>query len=271
MNAMGENQVGESEESGAAETPMLEVRALRRSFGGVQAVADATFAVPRGELFGLVGPNGAGKSTVMNLIAGSARPDAGEVLFEGRNLSGLSDYQRARAGLVRVFQHSTEFGRMTVLENLLVASPTMSAQTYRALLWTRRRSWERQEAEAVEEGLALLSRVGLRSLANDYAGTLSGGQKRLLELLRAVMAKPKLLLLDEPFAGVHARNTEIVCVLLEELHGEGVTILMTEHELRLVRRLCRQAIVMARGRVLFIGEPGEGLSRQEVIEAYVSA
>jgi ABC-type branched-subunit amino acid transport system ATPase component len=250
--------------------PLLEVTGLRRSFAGVRAVVDVTFDVPQGSLYGLIGPNGAGKSTVMNIIAGSTGADGGTVRFRGRVINSLPDYRRARAGIIRAFQHSTEFGQMTVLESLLVANPDMTGQTYRSLLATRRRTWRAQEERAIHESLELLERVDLRRSANEYAAALSGGQKKLLELLRAISARPALLLLDEPFAGVHVRNTEAVCELLTKLRDDGVTILMTEHELGLVERLCSEAIVMARGSVIFRGSLAAGLQDREVVEAYVA-
>jgi ABC-type branched-subunit amino acid transport system ATPase component len=250
--------------------PLLEVTGLRRGFAGVQAVTDVTFDVPEGALYGLIGPNGAGKSTVMNIIAGSIAAEGGTIRYQGQVINSLPDYRRARAGIIRAFQHSTEFGRMTVLESLLVARPGIAGQTYRSLLTTRRRTWRAQEEQAISESLDLLDRVGLRRCANDYAGELSGGQKKLLELLRAVSARPALLLLDEPFAGVHVRNIEAVCALLTELRDRKVTILMTEHELSLVERLCSEAIVMARGNVIFRGHLTQGLRDREVVEAYVA-
>ncbi len=249
---------------------LLSVSGLARSFGGVQAVCDASFDVPAGALYGLIGPNGAGKSTVMNLIAGSQQPDRGDICFRGELINRMPDYRRARRGIIRAFQHPTVFSRMTVLESLLVAFPTIPGQTYRSIFSCRRRAWREREDEAVTRCIALLDRFDMRGAANEYAANLSGGQKKLLELLRAVCAEPVLLLLDEPFAGVHVRNVEGVCELLTELRESGVTILMTEHELSLVERLCSVAIVMARGRIIYRGSLAEGLQDEEVIEAYVA-
>lgn len=249
---------------------LLAVSGLTRSFGGVRAVADVSFAVPRGALYGLIGPNGAGKSTVMNILAGTERTDRGEIVFQDHLVSSLPDYKRARAGIVRAFQHPTEFGHMTVLESLLVASPDLPGQTYQGVFSARRRRWSEPEERQIERSVALLDRFDMRRTANEYASDLSGGQKKLLELMRAVCANPVLLLLDEPFAGVHVRNVEAVCQLLNELQESGVTILMTEHELNLVERLCEVVIVMARGSVIFQGPLSTGLQEQEVIQAYVA-
>lgn len=249
---------------------LLSVSGLARSFGGVQAVCDASFDVPAGALYGLIGPNGAGKSTVMNLIAGSQQPDGGDICFRGELINRLADFRRARRGIIRAFQHPTVFSRMTVIESLLVATPTIPGQTYRSIFSCRRRAWREREDAAVTRCIALLDRFDMRGAANEYAANLSGGQKKILELLRAVCAEPVLLLLDEPFAGVHVRNVEGVCELLTELRDGGVTILMTEHELSLVERLCSVAIVMARGRIIYRGSLAEGLQDEEVIEAYVA-
>jgi ABC-type branched-subunit amino acid transport system ATPase component len=250
--------------------PLLAVSELKRHFAGVQAVSDVSFEIPIGAVYGLIGPNGAGKTTVMNIIAGSVRADAGAVTYRGERIDGLPDFKRARRGIVRAFQHPMLFSQMTVLENLLVAHPTMAGQTYRSLVLSRKRIWRQQEDEAVVRSLELLDRVNLRQSANEYAATLSGGQRKLLELLRAVCAQPTLLLLDEPFAGVHVQNIEVVCELVGQLQSSGVTILMTEHELSLVERLCSVAIVMARGQVIYQGSLAEGLQEKGVVEAYVA-
>lgn len=251
-------------------TTILSVAGVSRSFGGVHAVDGVSFDVPAGTIYGLIGPNGAGKSTLMNLIAGSERADTGRIAFRGEDIHRLPDYGRARKGLVRAFQHPMVFDQMTVLESLLVASPNIPGQTYRSIFSSRRRAWREQEEKAIARCLTFLDRFDLRSSANEYAANLSGGQKKLVELLRAVCAEPRLLLLDEPFAGVHVRNVEAVCQLLLELCDGGVTILMTEHELSLVERLCTVAIVMARGRVIYQGGLAEGLEEEEVIQAYVA-
>jgi ABC-type branched-subunit amino acid transport system ATPase component len=252
------------------DTTLLAVSGLSRSFGGVQAVADVSFEVPPGSLFGLIGPNGAGKSTVMNILAGTERTDTGTVAFRGEVVSHLPDYKRARKGIIRAFQHPTVFGRMTVLESLLVAFPHLPGQTYRDVFSRRRKHWSELEDQMIEVSKSLLDRFDMRRTANEYSENLSGGQKKLLELMRATCADPVLLLLDEPFAGVHLRNVEAVCQLLTELRDRGVTILMTEHGLDLVDRLCEVVIIMARGSVIYQGRLAEGLSDQEVIQAYVA-
>ena len=249
---------------------LVAVAGLSRSFGGVQAVADVSFSVPPGALYGLIGPNGAGKSTVMNILAGTERADRGTITFRGRPVHRLADFRRARLGIVRAFQHPTIFSRMTVLESLLVAFPDLPGQTYREVFSLRRGRWAERQEEMIGRAVALLDRFDMRRTANEYTSDLSGGQKKLLELMRAVCADPVLLLLDEPFAGVHVRNVEAVCQLLAELSGRGVTILMTEHELHLVERLCEVVVVMARGSVIYQGSLAAGLKEQEVIQAYVA-
>ncbi len=249
-------------------TVLLTVRDARRAFGGVRAVESVSFEVRAGTITGLIGPNGAGKSTMLGIVAGAIRPSAGAITFDGRDITGLPTYRLARRGLVRTFQLSSEFARLTVLENLLVAAPGQRGES----LWGAlrgRRSWRRQEAESVEQARALLDRFALSDKEDEYAGNLSGGQKRLVELMRGLMGRPRLLLLDEPMAGVNPTLARRIAGYLEELRDGGLTMLMVEHELALVERLCDPVVVMAQGRVLSQGTMGELRGRREVVDAYL--
>ncbi len=181
--------------------PVLAVQHLHREFGGVHAVNGASFTVPPGRITGLIGPNGAGKSTALNIIAGALKPSAGTVSYHGKDITGLPSYKVARHGIIRTFQLSSEFAALTVLENLLVAAPAQRGEA----LWQAalgKRYWRPQERAMVERARQLLARFDMSAKEDEYAGNLSGGQKRLLELMRGLMANPALLLLDEPMAGV---------------------------------------------------------------------
>jgi len=241
---------------------------LHKQFGGVQAVNGASFTVPAGQITGMIGPNGAGKSTVLNIIAGALRPDGGMVSYLGHDITGLRPYQVARHGVIRTFQLSSEFAALTVLENLLVAVPAQRGER----LWQAalgKRYWRPQERANVERARQLLARFDMSAKEDDYAGNLSGGQKRLLELMRAMMAGPALLLLDEPMAGVSPSLARRIEQHLLDLCREGLTMLMIEHELAVVERLCDPVIVMAQGRVISQGTMADVRADQEVLDAYL--
>jgi ABC-type branched-subunit amino acid transport system ATPase component len=258
----------ESQAVTQASATLLRVEGLACHFGGVRAVQDATFDVRRGTITGLIGPNGAGKSTVINLISGRTRPTRGSVRFGGAEIVGLRPHQVARHGIVRTFQQANVFGGLTVLENLLVGAPPWRGESIASALGPKR-AWSGREAELLELAWELLRRFGLEVIANEYAKALSGGQRRLVELMRALMARPRLLLLDEPMAGVSPSLALSVADRLMELRDEGMTMLMVEHELRLVEKLCDPVVVMARGTVLAEGSMAELQSNQEVVDAYL--
>jgi ABC-type branched-subunit amino acid transport system ATPase component len=248
--------------------PALEVRDLRIDFGGVHAVDGTSFSVPTGRVIGLIGPNGAGKSTALKLIAGALRPTSGEILHNGEDIAGKPAWEVARRGLIRTFQLSAEFARLTVIENLLVAAPGQRATTFLGSL-RGKRYWRGQQRELIERARQLLDEFGIAAKADEYAGTLSGGQKRLLEISRALMAEPKLLLLDEPLAGVNPTLRLTVEEHLRRLRDEGMTMVMVEHELSAVERCCDSVIVMAQGRVLASGSMEEMRANEEVVDAYL--
>ena len=256
--------------AGQSAPPMLVVSGLARDFGGVHAVTGANFVVPSGVLYGLIGPNGAGKSTLLNILAGAESPSAGKIEYQGMDITRWPAHARARRGLVRTFQHSREFARLTVLENLLVAAKGMPGESFGHVFTRRARTWRPQETAALQRARALLARFGLQVKENDYAGELSGGQKRILEVLRAVMTEPQLLLLDEPLAGVNPRVADEIGSYLGELRSGGLTMLMVEHEFERVEALCDSVIVMAQGSVIFEGHLRDARKHEEVIRAYVS-
>jgi ABC-type branched-subunit amino acid transport system ATPase component len=251
-----------------ARPPLLRVEGLACHFGGVLAVRDATFDVQPGTITGLIGPNGAGKSTVINLISGSIRPARGSVRFDGGEIAGQRPHEIAHRGIVRTFQQANVFGGLTVLENLLVGAAPWRGERASAALG-RKHAWSATEAGLRDQAWDILRRFGLEGIANDYARALSGGQRRLVELMRALMAQPALLLLDEPMAGVHPALAASIADRLLEMRGAGMTMLMVEHELRLVEKLCDPVVVMVRGAVLAEGSMAELQSNQEVVDAYL--
>ena len=252
----------------AVTKPILSVFDVVREFGGLRAVDGATFDAQRGRITGLIGPNGAGKSTLLGIIAGAIKPDGGEIMFDGSDITGWPSHQIARLGMIRTFQLSAEFSKLTVLENLLVAAPHQKGES---LLGAElgRLYWGPSEDALVTLARETLDRFGMTAKENEPAANLSGGQKRLLEIMRALMAKPKLLLLDEPFAGVNPTLALEIETYLVDLRNEGLSMIMVEHELAVVERLCDPVVVMAQGKVISEGTMADVASRQEVLDAYL--
>ena len=241
---------------------------VSREFGGVHAVKDVSLEVRRGTLTGLIGPNGAGKSTLLAMLAGTLAASGGTISYRGQDVTPMPAYRRARLGLVRTFQLASEFKRLTVMENLLSAVPRNRGDSLRGSLLGRR-YWRADETAAIERAERLLERFGLAGLANNYAGDLSGGQRRLVEIMRALMTEPSMLLLDEPMAGVHPDLARRIGRQLTELCADGMTILMVEHELAIMDEFCNPVVVMADGSVLAEGTMDQLRARSEVVEAYL--
>lgn len=249
---------------------LLTIEGLSVAYRHNRVLDDVSLRVPTAKITAVVGPNGAGKSTLLHALAGTAPVGSGTVLHRGQDITRLSPFRRSRRGIVRTFQMPADFGRLTVLENLLVADRTVRGNGFRHVFSRPRRSWQASESAAVAKARALLTEFGLDAKENDYAGDLSGGQRRILELLRAVTAGPELLLLDEPFAGVHASIIETISEFLVTLRERGITVLMVAHELDAVERLTDAVVVMARGQVLFEGSMAQARKQQEVVDAYVA-
>src|SRR5674476_272412 len=250
------------------EVTVLEAVELTRHFNGVPAVAGVSFPLVNGRLTGLIGPNGAGKSTTLAMLAGTLPVSSGSIRYLGQDITAMPAYKRARRGLVRTFQLASEFKRLTVLENLLSAVPSQPGDSMRGALLGRR-YWSAGEEQAIAEATTMLERFDLTKYANHYAGDLSGGQRRLVEIMRALMAAPTVLLLDEPMAGVHPHLAREIGHQLVALCEEGMTILMVEHELSIMDEFCDPVVVMAEGAVLAQGTMGELRNRSEVVEAYL--
>jgi neutral amino acid transport system ATP-binding protein len=248
---------------------LLEARELRKSFGGVVAVDGASFEVAEGSITGLIGPNGAGKTTAFNLISGFMRADAGAVCFAGSRIERWRGDRIARAGLVRVFQTPRVLTKMTVLENLMLAAKNQLGEGLFMALAAHGRVGER-EREVRERALATIETLRLSHLVNAFAGALSGGQRKLVELGRALMAEPRMILLDEPMAGVAPALADELLDHIRKLRVErGVTMLVIEHDIDVVMTISDRIIVMDEGRVIADGPPDEIQRNERVIEAYL--
>jgi ABC-type branched-subunit amino acid transport system ATPase component len=246
----------------------LEVTGLTKAFGGVKAVNDASLSVRAGSLTGLIGPNGAGKSTMINMISGFESPDSGAILFDGESIAGRSPYAISRLGLMRSFQTPREWPGLTVMENMLLATPIEGRETVWRGVFTpgRLRAAESRDRVQARE---LLDEVGLLRLKDEPAGNLSGGQKRLLEFARLAAASPRLVLLDEPQAGVNPVLRERMAELIRNMVGGGVTVLMVEHNLPFLESLCDTVIVMALGSCIATGSMSELRANASVVDAYL--
>ncbi|MBD2494882.1 ABC transporter ATP-binding protein [Nostoc sp. FACHB-280] len=249
--------------------PLLAASGLCKSFGGIKAVNEAQIEVLKGSITGLIGPNGAGKTTLFNLLSNFIRPDKGRVIFDGEQIQQLQPYQIAQQGLVRTFQVARTLSRLSVLENMLLAAQKQTGESF----------WQvqlqphvvaKEEKELQERAMFLLESVGLAHKAQDYAGGLSGGQRKLLEMGRALMTNPKLILLDEPAAGVNPRLIDDICDRIVTWNRqEGLTFLIIEHNMDVIMSLCDRVWVLAEGQNLADGTPNEIQSNPQVLEAYL--
>lgn len=251
-----------------APRPILEVNGVSLAYGGTRAVNGVSLTIARGEILAIVGPNGAGKSSLVEIISGAVRPASGQVVFDGVDVTHKPAYQVARLGLTRTYQLPTEFRQLTVLENLMVGAHGQRGAKLRYAL-AGRRAWARQEAELRARARDLLTDFGLAGWEDAYAGSLSGGQRRILEIARALMSEPKLLVLDEPTAGVTPAIVAEIERFVETLRDRGLTFLIIEHELEFVERQADRVVVMAAGRVVADGSMAKLRLNPEVIDAYL--
>jgi len=250
-------------------TAILEVEDVVRTFGAVRAVDGATFAVEAHSITGLIGPNGAGKSTLFATIAGSLKPTSGRIVFSGRRIDRQPAYRVARAGVVRTYQAARVLTRMSVLDNVLLASKGHPGEGLTGIALRPRGSRD-HEMRASVRARELLALVGLDSHAHAYAGTLSGGQRKLLDLARVLMLEPSVVLLDEPMAGVApALRVELLEHILAVRRDHGITFLVVEHDLDFVMQAADRIVVMNEGRVLTIGSPAEVRANEQVVDAYL--
>lgn len=248
---------------------LLAVEDVAKRFGGVRAVDGATLDVARGSITALIGPNGAGKSSLFNVVTGFERPDRGRVRFDGESIYRLPPHAIARRGMVRTFQLTKTLSVMTVLDNMLLAAPDHPGERLASVV-VRPVRWRRREREVRARAALLLERFDLAGVAHDYAGTLSGGQRKLLELARALMLDPRLVLLDEPLAGVNPTLGRRLLAHIEELRDrDGTTFLFVEHDMEVVMNHSDRVIVMAAGKVIADGPPHQVRGDERVIEAYL--
>ena len=246
---------------------LLQVEGIAQSFGGVQAVRGVTFEVPESAFYGLIGPNGAGKSTLIDCLSGALSSYSGHVTFAGHDITRWPMHRIAQLGLIRSFQVSRMFGGLTVQSSLMVAAPAQRGEQLGSALLG---SWHPQETQTAKSADDMLKGFELDRLRDQYAAATSGGQQRLIELSRSLMARPKMLLLDEPFAGVSPTNRQKLAAWLRQLNAEsGLTILMVEHRLEMVEELCQSIVVMAEGRVLTQGSMAQLRANPEVVAAYL--
>jgi branched-chain amino acid transport system ATP-binding protein len=248
---------------------MLEVKEVEKNFGGLTAVSDCSLKVEEGSITGLIGPNGAGKTTLFNVITGHYKPDKGEIVFQGQGIDGLLPHQIFHKKIYRTFQITREFSQMTVLENvMLMPDHQIGEKVWNT--WFRPASVRRQEKAIKEKALEVLEFVELIDLKDEYAGSLSGGQKKLLELARSMMAEPKMVLLDEPGAGVNPTLMRKLIANIKKLCEEKkITFFLIEHDMDLIMNLCNPVIVMSEGKKLAEGTPDEIKKDERVLEAYL--
>ena len=249
--------------------PLLDVSGLTMRFGGLLAVDGVHLSVEPGQIVSMIGPNGAGKTTVFNCLTGFYKPSGGKIIFDGREIQGMPGFKVARRGMIRTFQHVRLFKEMTVVENLLVAQHQhMNTNLLSGLFKTP--GYRRSEQEALERAADWLDRVDLHAFANRPANTLAYGQQRRLEIARCMVTQPKLLMLDEPAAGLNPRETDDLKELISELRDQHqITVLLIEHDMKLVMSISDRIVVINQGRPLAAGTPDEIKQNPDVIKAYL--
>jgi branched-chain amino acid transport system ATP-binding protein len=261
---------GIDERTGVAKSdPILVADGITRRFGGLTAVNVDHCEVQRGAITALIGPNGAGKTTFFNLVTGFDHPDSGTCSFEGEPLDGLSSYKIARRGMVRTFQLTKSLARLRVLDNMKLGAAGQTGEGFfRALVRPR---WRDQEEEVTERADALLARFNLTHMRDEFAGELSGGQRKLLEMARALMAQPRLLMLDEPMAGVNPALAQTIIGHVQQLREDGLTVVFVEHDMDVVRTISDWVVVMSEGEIIAEGRHSSIVANPRVIDAYLGA
>lgn len=257
----------EREPGSAKRDPVLLVDDVTRSFGGLQAVDVDHLEIQRGAITALIGPNGAGKTTLFNLLTGFDRPDTGLWAFNGQPVHSLPAYRVAQRGMVRTFQLTKSLTKLSVIDNMKLGATGQRGEGILTGLW--KPSWSRQEREIEARAEDLLERFNLAHMRDEYAGTMSGGQRKLLEMARALMSDPELVMLDEPMAGVNPALTQSLLEHVTALRDDGVTVVFVEHDMDVVMEISDWVVVLAEGRVICEGPPSHVVSSSEVIDAYL--
>ena len=251
-----------------SQNQLLVAQGLSKSFGGIKAVSNTNINVSKGSITGLIGPNGAGKTTLFNLLSNFINPDSGEVIFEGKAIHNLPSYQIAQRGFIRTFQVARVLSRLSVLENMLLAAPRQTGENF-FKVWLQQTKLRQEEKHNKEKAMVILESVGLAAKADDYAGALSGGQRKLLEMARTLMSDPKLILLDEPAAGVNPTLIQQICQHINTWNEQGITFLIIEHNMDVIMSLCDRVWVLAEGTNLAEGTPAEIQNNSQVLQAYL--
>lgn len=261
--------IGQAEPGCKKVDPILIADNVTRQFGGLMAVDVKHLEIPRGQITALIGPNGAGKTTMFNLLTGFDKPNTGEWKFEGKSLAGMASYKVARMGMIRTFQLTKALSLLSVIDNMRLGSQSQPGegllQSFIRPLWTK------QEAKITAKAEELLKRFKLDTKRDEYAAALSGGQRKLLEMARALMSDPKLVMLDEPMAGVNPALTQSLLEHIKGLKASGTTVLFVEHDMHMVRHISDWVIVMAEGKIVAEGPPADVMKNPAVIDAYLGA
>jgi branched-chain amino acid transport system ATP-binding protein len=247
---------------------VLEVKKISKNFGGIQALTDVSFSIEQGEVIGLIGPNGAGKTTMFNMITAMFPPSSGEIVFMGKSLSGLKPHEITKLGICRTFQNIRLFSDLTVRENVMVGNHCrLTTGVWQSVFRTKHQ--KKEEKKVLEKADDILEIVGLSEYSQTIAKNLSYGQQRRLEIARALASDPKLLLLDEPAAGMNEKETNDLFDLITKIKSLGITVLLIEHDMPLVMRICSRLVVLNFGEKIAEGTPDSIQTNKEVIEAYL--
>lgn len=261
--------VGDIEPGVKKVDPILIADHVSRKFGGLVAVDVDHLEIPKGAITALIGPNGAGKTTLFNLLTGFDKPDTGSWSFSGSNLAGIPAHKVAKMGQVRTFQLTKALGLLTVLENMKLGAKGQAGESLFKSVFPF--LWQREEKEIEERALEILERFKLLKLKDDFAASLSGGQRKLLEMARALMSNPTLVMLDEPMAGVNPALTESLLEHILDLKRQGMTVLFVEHDMHMVRHIADWVVVMAEGRIIAEGPPEDVMKNEAVVDAYLGS